>query len=308
MIRVGPAGWAYKDWSGVVYPEPKPRRFDPLRYLASYFDTIEINSLFYGPPRPETAKKWAESVAENDNFRFTAKLFQSFTHARSPAPQDEKDFKAGVAPLMQANRLGALLIQFPWSFKNDADSRTYLVALCRTFREYPLVIEVRHSSWIEPALLDLLGELGIGICNIDQPLFHRSVKPDAVVTSAIGYVRLHGRNYKQWFSPTANVRDRYDHLYSTDELAPWLERIKRISQDAEDTYVVANNHNIGKGPVNALEIAALLDGKRVPAPPTLIDRYPELAAVLGELPPRAPASDSRGARLSSLLLPAYDDQ
>jgi uncharacterized protein YecE (DUF72 family) len=289
-----------------VYPEPKPRGFDPLRFLAEYFDTVEINSSFYGPPRVETAKKWAASVARNANFRFTAKLFESFTHLRKPTPQDEKDFKNGIAPLVQENRLGALLIQFPWSFKNDADSRSYLVAVCRAFGDYPLVVEVRHSSWIDPVVLDLLGELGVGICNIDQPLFHRSVKPDTLVTSTVGYVRLHGRNYKQWFSPTANVRERYDHLYSVRELEPWLDRIKKISQDAKETYVVANNHNIGKGPVNALEIAALLEGGRVAAPPTLVAHYPELAAVLDELPEQV--SDSPGARPSFSLRHVCDDQ
>ncbi|MBV8896776.1 MAG: DUF72 domain-containing protein [Acidobacteriaceae bacterium] len=277
---MGPAGWAYKDWNGIVYPEPKPRGFDPLAYLAAYFDTIEINSSFYGAPRATTAQKWAESVKANPRFRFTAKLFQSFTHARQPAPLDEKEFKDGMGPLMEANRLGALLIQFPWSFKNDAESRGYVVTLSRMFREYPLVIEVRHSSWIDVGVFDLLGELGVGICNIDQPIFHRSIKPGAYVTSTVGYVRLHGRNYKQWFSPTANVRDRYDHLYSMEELAPWLERIKQVSADAKETYVVANNHNVGKGPVNALEIAALLDGTCVPAPSVLVEHYPELKRVL----------------------------
>jgi uncharacterized protein YecE (DUF72 family) len=280
VIRIGPAGWAYKDWGGIVYPEPKPRGFDPLAYLARYFDTIEINSSFYGSPRPSTARKWAESVQANPRFRFTAKLFQSFTHARQPAPTDEKEFKEGLAPLMVMQRLGALLIQFPWSFKNDADSRAYVVSIVRTFREYPVVMEVRHSSWIDPTILDLLGDLGVGLCNIDQPIFHRSIRPSAYVTSSIGYVRLHGRNYKQWFSPTANVRDRYDHLYSTEELAPWLDRIKQVSNDAKETYVVANNHNAGKGPVNALEIAALLGGSCVPAPPILVEHYPELKRVL----------------------------
>ncbi len=137
---------------------------------------------------------------------------------------------------------------------------------------------------MDPAVLDLLGELGVGICNIDQPIFHKSVRPSALVTSTVGYVRLHGRNYKQWFSPTANVRDRYDHLYSTKELDPWLYRIRKISEDAEETYVVANNHNLGKGPVNALEISALLNGASVPAPPTLLAHYAELRDVLDELP------------------------
>lgn len=287
MIRVGPAGWAYKDWNGIVYPEPKPRGFDPLAYLADYFDTIEINSSFYGAPRPSAATNWAASIRSNPRFRFTAKLFQSFTHLRKPAPLDEKEFKEGMAPLLEANRFGALLVQFPWSFKNDPDTRTYLTSLVRTFREYPLVLEVRHSSWIEAAVLDWLAEVGVGICNIDQPIFHRSVKPSAYVTSSIGYVRLHGRNYKQWFSPTASVRDRFDHLYSTAELAPWLDRVKQIAADAQDTYVIANNHNIGKGPVNALEIAALLDGTCIRAPAPLVAHYPELKSVLDQL--KAPA-------------------
>lgn len=229
-----------------MYPYPKPRGFDPLTYIAKYFSTVEINSSFYGPPRPETAKNWVESIKSNSGFRFTAKLFQSFTRSRKPAPLDEKEVKDGMAPLMEAGRLGALLMQFPWSFKNDAESRTYVVELARRFREYPLVLEVRHSSWMEEGVLDLLAELGIGICNIDQPLFKRSIRPDGRVTSDIGYVRLHGRNYKQWFSPKANVRERYDHLYSVEELEPWVDRIRQIAKDAKETYAVANNHNIGK--------------------------------------------------------------
>jgi len=168
------AGRVYKDWNGTVYPEPNPRGFDPLAYVAKFFNTVEINSSFYGPPRAETAKRWVESIKSNFDFRFTAKLFQSFTHSRKSVPLDEKDFKDGIAPLMEAGRLGVLLMQFPWSFKNEAESRTYVVELARRFREYPLVLEVRHSSWMVEEILDLLPELGVGICNIDQPLFKRS--------------------------------------------------------------------------------------------------------------------------------------
>ena len=291
VIRVGPAGWAYKDWNGTVYPVHKPRGFDPLAYIANYFNTVEINSTFYGPPRKDTARKWMESVNANPNFRFTAKLFQSFTHTRKPAPLDEKEFKEGMAPLVEGDRLGALLMQFPWSFKNDAESRAYVVELGRRFHEYPLVLEVRHSSWMDEGVLDLLADLGVGICNIDQPLFKRSIRPNARVTSEIGYVRLHGRNYKQWFSPSANVRERYDHLYSVEELQPWVERIKQIATDAKETYAVANNHNVGKGPANALEILAMLGGTEVNAPPALVDTYP----VLTEFTTTTPPSPSLGA-------------
>jgi uncharacterized protein YecE (DUF72 family) len=276
VIRVGPAGWKYKDWEGIVYPKPKPRGFDELVYLSGYFDAIEINTSYYGPPRATTAKKWIESVSGNGSFQFTAKLFHSFTHERKPAPNDEKDFKDGMAPIAEAGRLGALLIQFPWSFKSSPENRQYLIELQKRFSEYPLVVEVRHASWLEEEILDLLGELGIGICNIDQPLFHRSVQPAAHVTSTIGYVRLHGRNYRNWFSSNADVRARYDHLYSPDELDPWITRAKQIEADAGDSYVIANNHYLGQAVVNAVEISSIIAGKPLPAPPPLAQHYPEL--------------------------------
>jgi uncharacterized protein YecE (DUF72 family) len=127
MIRIGPAGWKYKDWEGVVYPKPKPRGFDELVYLSRYFGAIEINTSYYGAPRATTARKWIESVSGNASFRFTAKLFHSFTHERRPAPKDEKDFKDGIGPIAEAGRLGALLIQFPWSFKSSPENRQYLI-------------------------------------------------------------------------------------------------------------------------------------------------------------------------------------
>jgi uncharacterized protein YecE (DUF72 family) len=280
LIRIGPAGWKYRDWEGVVYPKPRSRDFDELTYLAGYFDAIEINTSYYGAPRAAAARKWVESIAGNSTFKFCAKLLHSFTRERAPAAQDEKEFKDGLAPIMEAGRLGALLMQFPWSFKSSPENRAYLGELQRRFSEYPLVVEVRHASWLEEDGLDLFAALGMGICNIDQPLFRQSVKPAAHVTSGIGYVRLHGRNYRQWFSKTADVRERYDHLYSPDELDPWIARTKQIAEDAADTYVIANNHYLGKAVVNAVEIASILKRKPAAAPPPLAQHYPELRAFI----------------------------
>ena len=128
MIRIGTSGWKYRDWEGIVYPKPRPRGFDDLAFLAKYFNTVEINSSYYGAPRPSAARKWVESVADNSMFRFTAKIVHSFTHERKPAPNDEKDFKEGIGPLVEAGRFGALLLQFPWSFRNSAKNREYLSA------------------------------------------------------------------------------------------------------------------------------------------------------------------------------------
>lgn len=276
MIRIGPAGWNYKDWAGIVYPQTRPRTFSEPGYLAHYFDTLEINTSFYGPPRRETVRKWVEATAHNSAFRFTAKLWRGFTHERNATAKDEALMKDGFAPLVEAHRLGAVLMQFPWAFKNTPENRSYVARLSAIFREYPLVLEVRHASWNEAGILDFLEQLRVAMCNIDQPLFQRSIRPGAEVTAPTGYIRLHGRNYKTWFSENAQSHERYDYLYSLEELAPWTDRVKAVDGRAEDTYVIGNNHYLGKATVNALELSAILRGERVKAPRELLERYPEL--------------------------------
>jgi len=277
LIRIGPAGWSYKDWEGVVYPHKPGTRFDPLEYLSRFFDTIEINSSFYRSPTAKTAKSWVQRIDGNPLFNFTAKLHRIFTHERGKATEvDEKEFREGIEPLADANRLGAVLLQFPWSFKNTEDERTYLLTLLDKFKDYPLVLEVRHTSWNNPQILDWLEERGVGICNLDQPLFKKSIKPAALTTSTIGYVRLHGRNYKDWFRESAPRDDRYNYLYSLDELDPWITRIKEVAKQTHETYVVTNNHFRGQAVVNALEIKSTVEERMVPAPGPLFDVYPRL--------------------------------
>jgi uncharacterized protein YecE (DUF72 family) len=246
--------------------------------VAKYFDTAEINSSFYYPPKPESARRWLERIAHNPHFVFTAKLHKVFTHRRERLTNDdERLFREGINPLMEAGKLGALLIQFPWSFKNDLDDRAYLDGLIARFKEYPLVVELRHESWNNPRVLQTLEDLGVGLCDIDQPQFANSIKPSAEVTSAIGYVRLHGRNYQNWFREEANVMERYDYLYSRDELDPWIDRIKEVSDKAKQTFVITNNHARGQSLVNAFEILAQLEEERVPGPAKLIETYPRLS-------------------------------
>ena len=277
-IRVGPAGWSYADWRGRVYPESAGTKFDTLALVSKYFDTAEINSSFYHPPSPETARSWLKRIEHNPNFIFTAKLYRTFTHERSKATnEDEKLFREGVDPLMEAGKLGAVLVQFPWSFKNGIEERNYLHQLVARFSEYPLVVELRHESWNNPRMLQTLEDLGVGLCDIDQPLFSNSIKPSAEVTSDIGYVRLHGRNYQNWFREEANVAERYDYLYSRDELDPWITRIKEVSEKAKQTFVITNNHARGQSLANAFEILAQLEEERVPGPAKLIETYPRLS-------------------------------
>jgi len=279
IIRVGPAGWSYDDWSGIVYPAPRPRDFHEATYLARFLDVIEINTTFYHPPVASMVAGWARKVADFSNFRFTAKLWQRFTHERNANRPDEKLFKEGLAPLVEANRLGALLLQFPWSFKNTRENREYLGGLVVEFMEYPLVLEVRHSSWNHSEVFAWLAQQGVGFCNIDQPIIGRSLGPSERATSPIGYVRLHGRNYEQWFSSAEHPEERYNYLYSATELESWAERIRKVAASAEVTFVVTNNHFQGKAVVNALQLVHLLQGEAVRVPETLVTHYPQLAAI-----------------------------
>lgn len=276
-LRFGPAGWMYKDWEGIVYPRPKPKRFDQLRYIAEFFDAIEINSSFYGPPLERTASSWVQRVEEYRNFRFTAKLWKRFTHEREKAWTTEEvdQVRAGFDVMMESGHLGAVLLQFPWSFKRTEESREWLGDVVRTFRQYPLVVEVRHSSWLAADFFRDLEEKGVGFVNIDQPLYHDSIGPTAHATSHVGYVRVHGRNYKDWFREKAPVEQRYNYLYPPDELKPWAERAKEIVSDpaTREVYVITNNHYKGKAVANALMLESMVTGGKVPAPPGVFEAY-----------------------------------
>jgi len=284
-VLVGPAGWSYADWSGIVYPAPRPKGLHQATYLAQYFDTIEINTSFYQPMRPEHARQWIDRVAANPRFLFTAKLWQKFTHEDRTEPEDEKIVRQGFDILCDANKLGAMLLQFPYSFHNTAENLARLEGLLKMFHEYPLAVEVRHASWANKRFYELLHQRGAGFCNIDQPVIGRSVKPSQESTSsAVGYFRMHGRRYDTWFSddPEMPPAERYNYLYSLDELAPWSARVESVAERTRNTFVITNNHYQGKGVVNALQLIALLTGNKVKVPEPLRHHYPELESIASE--------------------------
>jgi len=286
MIRVGPAGWSYPDSPGHVYPASVPSRFDALTFLARYFDTIEVNSTFYRPQPAKTYGSWAKRVAANPAFRFTVKLWQLFTHgqrgARGAGGADEawtaddvRMVTEGLEVLRGAGRLGALLAQFPWSFRPDAAGKARLQRLVEVFRDWPLAVEVRHGRWGRPEQLAFLKDLGASFTNLDQPVIGESLPPTAHATGPVGYVRFHGRNYEHWFGEHEETAQRYDYLYTAAELEPWVRRIQQLgaTDGVTDVYVISNNHYEGKGPTNALMIRSMLEGRRLKAPPVLFQTY-----------------------------------
>lgn len=262
--------------------------------MAEFFDTIEINTSFYQPLRPDHAAQWIDRVAANPRFVFTAKLWQRFTHDIRPLKHDsaaaeEREVRAGFDVLRAAKKLGAVLLQFPFSFHRTAETIAYLTALLKRFADYPLVVEVRHGTWDAPETLELLRTSGVSFCNIDQPIIGRSLGPSAQATAAVGYVRLHGRRYDTWFSDDAKIpaHERYNYLYSGEELAPWVSRVQKVGEKARNTFVITNNHFQGKAVVNALQLISILKGSKVKVPEPLRKHYPELEAI-ADNPPAEP--------------------
>jgi uncharacterized protein YecE (DUF72 family) len=279
-LRVGPAGWNYKDWEGIVYPAG--RACDPLAFLADYYDTIEINNSFYAPPHPQDATAWARRVINNKRFRFTAKAWQKLTHEQSRHSEDGKfdlasacdQVRMSMAPLMEAGVLGALLIQFPWSFKRSPENLEHMERLFQKLREFPLALEVRHSSWNRDEFYQFLAEQSAAFCNVDQPIIGNSIEFGEKVTAQFGYFRLHGRNYKNWFKEDAGRDARYDYLYTKEEILQVSSKIRKAQESAQEIYAITNNHFRGQALVNAIEILEELDGERPAIPPLLQASYP----------------------------------
>jgi uncharacterized protein YecE (DUF72 family) len=274
---IGPAGWDYPDWQGVVYP-PGLKGTDRLSFLATMFSAVEINVTFYRPVPADYTRRWLAAVADCPDFRFTAKAWQVFTHDRRLSAPDLAQFQAGLAPLLTAGKLGVLLAQFPYSFHNTEENRAYLVQLKAALADFPLAVEVRHRSWQQRAVREFLELAGLDFCNIDQPMVSYPMGATRWVTGPRGYLRCHGRRQDAWFEFGADPGARYNYLYSLEELEDLAARARELMVKARETYVIFNNHPAGQAVANALElIARLRPGHTVNPPPGLITAFPRLS-------------------------------
>lgn len=282
---VGTAGWSYKDWEGKVYPERKGTNFHALTYLSPCIDIVEINSTFYRPPTNRVALSWTKKVADHPDFLFTVKLHQMFTHLRKDFTQKDVDeFRFGIEPLQLMGRLASLLLQFPWSFSRKTENQDYLARLFQLFSDYPLALEIRHGTWNDDQFFKFLTDHHVCFCNIDQPVIGNSIPPTAIsTTSEFSYVRLHGRNYKDWFRKAAGRDDRYNYMYGQDELSDWISRIRELGKKSEKVFVITNNHYQGQALANALQIKNKLTGEKLDIPLPLLKTYPILQDIVEKI-------------------------
>ncbi|MFA7693359.1 MAG: DUF72 domain-containing protein [Candidatus Hydrogenedentales bacterium] len=274
-LFIGTAGWSYADWKGIVYPNGCRQ---PLALLCQWMDLVEINVTWYRPVPASSFLSWLRQTSSNPNFRFTVKAPAVLTHELGSKPDKAcvSRFLESVQPLIDHEKLGALLFQFPWSFKRSPAARYYLAQLTDLFRGTPTCIEMRHRSWMAPSFFEALHARNIAFCNIDQPDLKDCIPPTAEVTAPFAYVRLHGRNSTSWFEKKAGRDERYNYLYKADELSPWVNRVMEMQQKVNDLYIVTNNHYQGKAVANALELQASFGIFRQRIPETLLFAYPQL--------------------------------
>jgi len=313
-LRIGTSGWNYPTgrgtWNGIFYPPPRkrPKGFDELAFYASHFDTVEVNSTFYGQPRAEVSRQWAARTPAG--FEFSVKLYQKFTHpkmytervAGSLAPEaaamgdgdwleaitkpnqaDLDEFRRGIDPLASAGKLGALLAQFPPSFKETPASRDYLGSLLTALAGYQVAVELRHRSWSDRVgeTLELLNHFQAAWVQIDEPKFKFSIRQNYLPNvEGFYYMRLHGRNVAQWWRH-AKSEDRCDYLYSADELREFSDTAGAARRLVKKLYLYTNNHFSAKSVANAAmikqQLGEPLEGEY---PPEFLERYPELVGAV----------------------------
>jgi len=309
-LRIGTSGWNYPSgrgtWNGVFYPPSRGRAkgFDELSFYAEHFNTVEVNSTFYGQPRPDVTRAWAERTPAG--FEFSVKLYQKFTHPQmfkqayvkgvatgdaeaerlldvlvKPNQSDLDDFKRGVDPLASGGKMGALLAQFPPSFKSDEASRDYLAWLLHAFTGYFVAVELRHSTWSDALgdTLALLNTWGAALVQIDEPKFRLSIRQNQLPNiQTFYYMRLHGRNAAQWWTHD-KAEDRYNYLYSPDEVSEFVETLDSAREIVRKAYLYTNNHFSAKSVANAAmikkQLGEPLEGEYSEA---FLARYPEVTA------------------------------
>jgi len=297
-FHIGTCGYSYpgdppNGWSGIFYPKGGKKRVDELEFYASFFNSVEINSTFYRPASAAMARAWISRTPVD--FVFTVKVWQKFTHAAKLgdgasgtaepwAPFDRADieyFSAGIAPLVEAGRLGGLLFQYPAGFVRNPENAERLEAALAAFNFCPKVVELRHRSWSDRrAETDaLLSRLRASWAFIDEPKFPMSVKQDLTATDELTYLRLHGRNAEKWWKHQ-DAWERYDYFYQAENIHRLTERLRQLAGKSPRSKfnVFFNNHARAQAVANGLMLQAVLtSGAQSRAPRSMIEAFPELA-------------------------------
>ena len=287
--NIGTAGWSYKDWVPSFYPKTQTGGFDWLQFYAHYFNCVEVNATYYAYLSPRIVEGWIKKTADADDFLFTVKLHQDFKHKKVFDEQKVKAVNYNLQILSQAERIGGVLIQFPYSFSFDNESANYVRKLSDLFQNYNRFVEVRHKSWLNEKALQMFRQNNLTYCTIDQPQIGQSLPFEPIITNSKAYIRFHGRNVEAWKKSFGNFgkeqtyteqSERYKYLYSPGELLDIEQKIKTLQEKVKEVFVIMNNHPQGDAVANAFELIHLLEEKtKVHVPETIVKAYPRLAGI-----------------------------
>ena len=254
-VLVGTSGYSFPDWVGPFYPKGT-RGGDMLRHYATVFPAVEINTSYYRMPDRPLFERMIDRTP--DGFRFVVKGYKGMTHDPVEWRGGEicRPFLDALEPLREAGRFSGMLLQFPWSFRNTEDARRHLADLRRRLPDLPLFVEFRRDEWNREPIFGFLERQDLGWCSVDEPDLKGLMPPVHRVTNGQAYVRLHGRNREAWWGRSA--KDRYDYLYSREELAEWARKIRGTLANSERTFVFFNNCYAGQAADNARVMQELM--------------------------------------------------
>jgi len=269
-VRLGTCSFADEGLLRTWYPRGVSTAEKRLRYYAERFDVVEVDSPFYALPDPDVTRRWAERTP--DHFTFHVKASAAMTwHEGEPTDRAFAEFRGALEPLELSGKLRGVLLQYHPRFVKSRAAKEEL-ARARGHLE-PLVplIEFRHRSWMEQAerrdTLDFLERHGLAYVSVDAPLTRASnVMPRVVAaTHAVSVIRFHGRNAKTWNIRGSSAADRFDWMYSAEELAEWVPKAHDLAEQADEVYALFNNNRDDFAPRSAVIFRDLLDEARIPA-------------------------------------------
>jgi uncharacterized protein YecE (DUF72 family) len=255
LIYIGTSGYSYKDWKGNFYPEDI-KEDSMLEYYSRYFNFTEINFTYYAMPSYKVFEGMNANTPEN--FFFSVKAFSAFTHARVASSQQAEAFINALNPIRESQKLACILFQFPYSFHKTKENMEYLKKVRDDFKNEHISFEFRNSYWASEDTVKFLKTNDIGWISVDEPNIKGLVRPVAAATSDIGYIRFHGRNKEKWYNHN-EAYERYDYLYSEDELLEWMARIKYVEKNSRVTFIAFNNHFRAQGVKNSSMLRSLLN-------------------------------------------------
>ncbi len=288
--NIGTAGWSYKDWVPNFYPKSQSGGFDWLQFYSNYFNCVEVNATYYTYLSPKIVDGWIKKIEGINDFIFHIKLHQDFTHKRKFDEQNIKAVRYNLELLRKSERLGGLLVQFPYSFAFDGVSIQHIQKIKDIFSDVSCFVEVRHSSWKNNRAYEFFKENNLTFCTIDQPQIGQAIEFNPIITNDKAYIRFHGRNVDAWKKSLSNFgkeqtyeeqSSRYHYLYSPSELIEITQKIKSIEHKVKEVNVIMNNHPQGDAVANAFELIHLLEEKtKVKMPETIVKAYPRLEEIL----------------------------